>query len=126
MFKCGICGKEFDITNVNEYVEHVKNCALNKKSEEENKRKAKLEKLKEVNKFIEDIKDAEAKVDELKVKFYKKYPKEYETNFKKEILEKEPKTESYFTGKINDNEYDNIDDFLADIEQFWNKENKLW
>ena len=109
MFKCGICGKEFD--DIEEYLTHVSNCAV-KKNEEEQK------KLKEVNEFVENIKKCESQLKSMKDEFAKKYPKEYEMNFDDRVCscEKEPKKESFY-GSINGKECSDMDEFIKELRE---------
>lgn len=74
---CSICGTAH--INIDDYLKCVKSCVSNKKKEiEEEKNKKHLE---AVNKDLNAIKQAEKYFNELKDKFKKSYPEEYELNF---------------------------------------------
>ena len=113
MFKCGICGKEFD--DIEEYLTHVSNCAVKKKEDESKKKEETLKKAKEVNEFVENIKKCESQLESLKDEFAKKYPKEYEMNFDDRIFDKEK--EANFYGSINGKECKSIDDFIEKLKR---------
>ena len=115
MFKCGICGKEFD--DIEEYLTHVSNCAVKKKEDESKKKEEEQKKLKEVNEFVKNIKMLESQLKSMKDEFAKKYPKEYETNFDDRVCscEKEPKKESFY-GSINGKECDNMNEFIEKLK----------
>lgn len=119
MFKCGICGKEFD--DIEEYLIHVSNCAVKKKEDESKKKEEEQKKLKEVNEFVENIKKCERQLESLKDEFAKKYPKEYEMNFDDKVSAKEK--ESNFYGSTNGKEWDNMDEFLKELREEYNS---LW
>lgn len=116
MFKCGICGKEFD--DIEEYLTHVSNCAVKKSEDESKKKEEELKKAKKVNEFVENIKILESQLKSMKVEFAKKYPEEYEMNFDDRVCscEKEPKKESFY-GSINGKECDNMDEFLKELRE---------
>ena len=116
MFKCGICGKEFD--DIEEYLTHVSNCAVKKSEDESKKKEETLKKAKEVNEFVESIKKCESQLKSMKVEFAKKYPKEYEMNFDDRVCscEKEPKKESFY-GSINGKECSDMDKFLKELRE---------
>ena len=80
MFKCGICGKEFD--DIEEYLTHVSNCAVKKSEDESKKKEEELKKAKKVNSYIESIKSCEKIMNDFKKEFEEKYPNEYDMNFK--------------------------------------------
>ena len=113
MFKCGICGKEFD--NIEGYLIHVSNCAVKKNEEETKKKEETLKKAREVNEFVENIKKCESQLESLKDEFAKKYPKEYEMNFDDRVSAKEK--ESNFYGSINGKECDNMNEFIRKLKR---------
>ena len=116
MFKCGICGKEFD--DIEEYLTHVSNCAVKKNEDESKKKEEELKKAKEINEFVENIKILESQLKSMKDEFAKKYPKEYEMNFDDRVCscEKEPKKESFY-GSINGKEYSDVEEFLKELRE---------
>ena len=113
MFKCGICGKEFD--DIEEYLTHVSNCAVKKSEDETKKKEETLKKAREVNEFVENIKKCESQLKSMKDEFAKKYPKEYEMNFNDRIFDKGKETN--FHGLINGKECDNMDEFLKELRE---------
>lgn len=117
MFKCGICGKEFD--DIEEYLTHVSNCAVKKSEDESKKKEEALKKAKEVNEFVENIKKCESQLKSMKDEFAKKYPKEYEMNFDDRVSDKEK--ESNFYGSINGKECKSIDDFIEKLGKEYDK-----
>lgn len=116
MFKCGICGKEFD--DIEEYLTHVSNCAVKKSEDESKKKEEELKKAKKVNEFVKNIKMLESQLKSMKDEFAKKYPKEYEMNFDDRVCscEKEPKKESFY-GSINGKECSDMDEFLKELRE---------
>ena len=112
MFKCGICGREFD--DIEEYLTHVSNCAAKKNEDELKKNEDELKKAKEVNVFVEYIKKCESQLKSLKDEFAKKYPKEYEMNFNARIFDKEKES---FYGSINGKECDNMNEFIRKLKR---------
>ena len=117
MFKCGICGKEFD--DINKYLVHVSNCAVKKKEDESKKKEEEQKKLKEVNEFVENIKKCERQLESLKDEFAKKHPKEYVMNFDDRIFDKEKKAGFY--GSVNGKECKSIDDFIEKLGKAYDK-----
>lgn len=75
MIKCGLCGKEFEDTQFEEYAAHVSRCAseqsLKKKTEDMKKIQAELEEVKRAKTVYEGLRDA----------FKEKYPDIYRINF---------------------------------------------
>ena len=116
MFKCGICGREFD--DIEEYLTHVSNCAVKKNEDELKKNEDELKKAKEVNVFVEYIKKCESQLKSLKDEFAKKYPKEYEMNFNARIFDKEKES---FYGSINGKECYNMDEFIEKLGKEYDK-----
>src|SRR5574344_776968 len=116
MFKCGICGKEFD--DIEEYLTHVSNCAVKKSEDESKKKEEELKKAKDVNSYIKAIKSYEKFANDYKKEFKKKYPNEYDMNFKEKVCscEKEPKKESFY-GSINGKECSDMDEFLKELRE---------
>jgi uncharacterized C2H2 Zn-finger protein len=116
MFKCGICGKEFD--DIEEYLTHVSNCAVKKSEDESKKKEEELKKAKKVNEFVENIKILESQLKSMKVEFAEKYPEEYEMNFDDRVCscEKEPKKESFY-GSINGKECLDMEEFLKELRE---------
>ena len=117
MFKCGICGKEFD--DIEEYLTHVSNCAVKKKEDESKKKEEVLKKAREINEFVENIKKCESQLESLKDEFAKKYPKEYEMNFNARIFDKEK--EANFYGSVNGKGRKSIDDFIEKLGKEYDK-----
>lgn len=116
MFKCGICGKEFD--DIEGYLTHVSNCAVKKSEDESKKKEEELKKAKKVNEFVKNIKTLESQLKSMKVEFAKKYPEEYEMNFDDRVCscEKEPKKESFY-GSINGKECSDVEEFLKELRE---------
>ena len=116
MFKCGICGKEFD--DIEEYLTHVSNCAVKKSEDESKKKEEALKKTKEVNSYIESIKGYEKLVKDCKKEFEEKYPNEYNMNFKEKTCscKKEPRKESFY-GSINGKECSDVEEFLKELRE---------
>ena len=116
MFKCGICGKEFN--DIEEYLTHVSNCAVKKSEDESKKKEEELKKAKKVNEFVKNIKMLESQLKSMKVEFAKKYPEEYEMNFDDRVCscEKEPKKESFY-GSINGKECSDVEEFLKELRE---------
>jgi uncharacterized C2H2 Zn-finger protein len=116
MFKCSMCGMEFD--DIEEYLTHVSNCAVKKSEDESKKKEEELKKAKKVNEFVENIKILESQLKSMKVEFAKKYPEEYEMNFDDRVCscEKEPKKESFY-GSINGKECSDMDEFLKELRE---------
>jgi uncharacterized C2H2 Zn-finger protein len=116
MFKCSMCGMEFD--DIEEYLTHVSNCAVKKSEDESKKKEEELKKAKKVNEFVENIKILESQLKSMKVEFAKKYPEEYEMNFDDRVCscEKEPKKESFY-GSINGKECLDMEEFLKELRE---------
>jgi uncharacterized C2H2 Zn-finger protein len=116
MFKCSMCGMEFD--DIEEYLTHVSNCAVKKSEDESKKKEEELKKAKKVNEFVENIKILESQLKSMKVEFAKKYPEEYEMNFDDRVCscEKEPKKESFY-GSINGKECSDMEEFLKELRE---------
>lgn len=78
MIKCGLCGKEFEDDQFEEYAAHVQNCAaemsMKKKTEEMKKIQAELEEVKRAKVCYEGLRDA----------FKDKHPDIYKINFPEE------------------------------------------
>ena len=117
MFKCGICGKEFD--DIEEYLTHVSNCAVKKNEDESKKKEEEQKKLKEVNEFVKNIKMLESQLKSMKDEFAKKYPKEYVMHFDDRIFDKEKK--SNFYGSVNGKGCKSIDDFIEKLGREYDK-----
>lgn len=109
MFKCNFCGKEFD--DVDEYVKHIQLCAEKYKAKKADEDKARMEKSKEVNEYVETIKSIKKTLESKKAEFKAKFPLEYKMNF--------GGGDSIFSGKINDKSYDKEDDFYHDLLNCW-------
>ena len=109
MFKCSFCGKEFD--DVDEYVRHIQSCAEKYKAKKADEDKAKMEKSKEVNGYIESIKSIQKALESKKAEFRAKFPSEYTMNF--------GDISDSFRGKINDKSHDKEDDFYHDLLNWW-------
>lgn len=75
MVKCGLCGKEFENGQFEEYAAHVQNCAA------EMSLKKKTEDMKKIQAELEDVKRAKVVYDGLKDSFKEKYPDIYKINF---------------------------------------------
>lgn len=78
MIKCGLCGKEFEDNQFDEYAAHVKRCAY------DHKLKADTEKMKKINDELEEVKRAKVCYEGLRDAFKEKYPDIYAANFKED------------------------------------------
>lgn len=78
MIKCGLCGKEFEDGQFEEYAAHTNQCAaemsMKKKTDEMKKIQAELEEVKRAKVCYEGLRDA----------FKEKYPDIYKINFPEE------------------------------------------
>ena len=78
MIKCGLCGKEFEDGQFEEYAAHTNQCAaemsMKKKTDEMKKIQAELEEVKRSKVCYEGLRDA----------FKEKYPDIYKINFPEE------------------------------------------
>ena len=75
MIKCGLCGKEFEDGQFDEYSVHVQKCAA------EQSMKKKTEEMKKINKELEELKRAKCYYEGLRDTFKEKYPDVYKANF---------------------------------------------
>lgn len=75
MIKCGLCGKEFEDGQFDEYAVHVNQCAA-----EQSMRK-KTEEMKKINEELEEVKRAKVVYEGLRDTFKEKYPDIYRANF---------------------------------------------
>lgn len=82
MIKCGLCGKEFEDHQINEYGTHVQQCVAEYNKKEEEVR------LKKINEELEEVKRAKVVYEGLRDAFKEKYPDVYATNFKNENVDK--------------------------------------
>lgn len=78
-FICSICGKV--ISNLDDYVNHVKTCADREKAEAEAEKKKQQKYLKEVEAAINKVNTAKSYYEECLKDFESKYPLEYELHF---------------------------------------------
>ena len=75
MIKCGLCGKEFEDTQFEEYAAHVNQCAS------EQSLKKKTEDMKKIQAELEEVKRAKTVYEGLRDVFKEKYPDIYRINF---------------------------------------------
>lgn len=75
MIKCGLCGKEFEDGQFDEYSVHVQKCAA------EQSMKKKTEEMKKINEELEELKRAKCYYEGLRDTFKEKYPDVYKANF---------------------------------------------
>lgn len=75
MIKCGLCGKEFEDTQFEEYGAHVSQCAS------EHSLKKKTEDMKKIQTELEEVKRAKTVYEGLRDTFKEKYPDIYKINF---------------------------------------------
>ena len=80
-FVCSICGKEYD--NLTSYMSCVSKCG--EKILQEQKEAEQKKYLEEINNHISKIKAAEKYLKEVQDEFKKKFPKEFEMNFGKNV-----------------------------------------
>ena len=100
MIKCGICGKEFNDNQLDEYAAHVSKCAYNKKIKED------TERMKKINDELVALKNLKADYEKASNEFKAKYPDVYNANFGKEkITGSDPKP----LKKSDFNKYDKSD-----------------
>ena len=78
MIKCGLCGKEFEDDQFEEYAAHVQNYAA------EMSVKKKTEEMKKIQAELEEVKRAKVCYEALRDVFKEKYPDIYKINFPEE------------------------------------------
>lgn len=115
MIKCGLCGKEFEDNQFDEYAAHVKKCAY------DHKIKADTEKMKKINAELEEVKRAKTCYEGLRDAFKEKYPDIYKANFGENKEEYKSKKNKYNTTFTKDNH--NL--FMKDIDDLENFINYL-
>ena len=104
MIKCGLCGKEFEDDQFEEYAAHVNHCAADMSL------KKKTEEMKKIQNELEDLKRAKVCYEGLRNAFKEKYPDIYKANFPDEV---EDKSSNKKPKRSNVHELENIDDFSA-------------
>lgn len=82
MIKCGLCGKEFEDGQFDEYSAHVQKCAA------EMSMKKKTEDMKKIQAELEEVKRAKVVYEGLRDAFKEKYPDIYRVNFQEDVVEK--------------------------------------
>lgn len=103
MIKCGLCGKEFEDNQFEEYATHVQKCAY------ERSLKAKTEEMKKINEEIEEVKRAKVCYEGLRDAFKEKYPDIYKKNFSNEAEKDEEKENKGNTVKFKDMDIKDLD-----------------
>lgn len=78
MIKCGLCSKEFEDGQFDEYSAHVQKCAA------EMSMKKKTEDMKKIQAELEEVKRAKVCYEGLRDAFKEKYPDIYKINFPEE------------------------------------------
>ena len=104
MIKCGLCGKEFEDDQFEEYASHVNKCAADMRLKKD------TEKLKKIQNELEEVKSAKVCYESLRNDFKEKYPDIYKANFPDEV---EDKSSNKKPKRSNVHELENIDDFSA-------------
>lgn len=79
MIKCGLCGKEFEDGQFEEYAAHTNQCAA------EMSMKKKTDEMKKIQSELEEVKRAKVCYEGLRDAFKEKYPDIYKINFPEEI-----------------------------------------
>ena len=129
MIKCGLCGKEFEDGQFNEYASHVNRCAA------EQSMKKKTEEMKKINEELEEVKRAKVVYEGLRDTFKEKYPDIYKANFledktdskdnksnkdnktdiKSHTNTENPKVKISIKDLSTDEDYENIEDFMKSL-----------
>ena len=104
MIKCGLCGKEFEDGQFEEYASHVNKCAADMRIKKD------TEELKKIQNELEEVKSAKVCYEGLRDAFKEKYPDIYKANFPDEA---EYKSSNKKLKRSNVHELENIDDFSA-------------
>ena len=104
MIKCGLCGKEFEDGQFEEYASHVNKCAADMRLKKD------TEELKKIQNELEEVKRAKVCYEGLRDAFKEKYPDIYKANFPDEV---EDKSSNKKPKRSNIHELENIDDFSA-------------
>ena len=81
MIKCGLCGKEFDDNQIDEFIAHVQKCGAAHKEQQ------KAEEMKKINEELEEVKRAKVVYEGLRDTFKEKYPDVYRANFPEDKVE---------------------------------------
>ena len=108
MIKCGLCGKEFEDDQFEEYASHVNKCAADMRLKKD------TEEMQKIQNELEDLKRAKVCYEGLRDAFKEKYPDIYKANFPDETV----KTRADSTGNkprsnvklegFNKSDFDNI------------------
>ena len=119
MIKCGLCGKEFEDGQFDEYAVHVNQCAA------EQSMKKKTEEMKKINEELEELKRAKCYYEGLRDTFKEKYPDVYKANFPDDKINNKTNDKSYTNTehqriKVRDDiknakDYDDFVKFINDV-----------
>lgn len=114
MIKCGLCGKEFEDDQFDEYAAHVSQCAA------EMSMKKKTEDMKKIQVELEEVKRAKICYEGLRDAFKEKYPDIYKINFPEESNNNsDSKSNENKSNKSNEN-YKNGYDALKTVYNMYN------
>ena len=115
MIKCGLCGKEFEDGQFEEYAAHVNHCAADMRLKKD------TEELKKIQNELEEVKRAKVCYEGLRNAFKEKYPDIYKANFPDEAENSTDNKKSRSNVKVEDF---NKDDFNK-IETYYDLYNFL-
>lgn len=91
MLKCSFCNKEFKANQIDEYVAHIQECAV------EQKIKERAKDIKKISQELEELKRLQSCYEGMREDFKKKYPEVYKEHFNDNQCECENK---YFDKEV--------------------------